>query len=349
MSKVPLDQTGGEGSTNLQAGRDVHLHGLTMAEARQVALDVFTANALELRGLAQAVAVSRAEEITNDFLDKLSITNPKSAESLAEPDMQSVLFEAQKEYARSGEEDLKEALIDLLATRAGQTDRDLRTLALNEAILSAPKLTEQQRRAVAWVFFLRYTRDVGSGTPEMFYTRFEEVVVALGTNVPNRHADYQHMEYVGVGTISISSVSFGAATCSGSEGLFTNGFPETTVEGELLARLQGANLVVPCIRNPENIQLNLIAEEELPDRLKGAGLESDLEMVRPLMSIGRMSEDEIATEAVSHVPALKPLVEMWDSDATGFRNLTLTSVGLALGHAYWARLTGRKAPLSIWL
>ena len=349
MIRVPQAQAGGEGSTNLQAGRDVHLHGLTLAEAKEVAIDVFKANALELRGIAQAVALFRAEEITNEFLNKVSTENPTSAGSLADPDMQYILFEAQKEYARSGEEDLKEALIDLLAKRAVQTERDLRTLALNEAIVSAPKLTERHRRAVAWVFYLVYTRDTGSGNPDAFYAALDEVTEALGSNVPERRAEYQHLEYVGVGAVSINEASFGAVVYSGSEGLFTKGFSEESVDGDLLTRLRGANLLLRCLRNPENLQLNHLAAEDLPNRVKEAGLEGDLEMIRPLMSSGRMSEDEIAAEAVARIPKLAPLKEVWDSSTGGLRNLTLTSVGLALGHTYWSRLTGRKAPLSVWL
>lgn len=349
MTRKAQEQSGGDRSTNLQAGRDVHLHGLTLDDARQVALDVFKANAIELAGVAQAVAVSRAEEITNEFLDKLNATQPEQIEALADPDMQSVLFDAQKEYARSGEEDLKQALVDLLAARAEQTDRDLRTLALNEAIASAPKLTERQRRAAAWVFYLRYTRDMGSGDPDAFYTRLAEVVDALGVDVPERHADYQHMEYVGVGSVSISSVSLGGAIYSGSEGLFTKGFDESSVDQDLFARMRQADFLLQCLRDPNTVQVNHLALQNLPEQLEQLGLGSDLDAIRELMTGNRMSDDEIAAEASARVPALASLHMVWDSETSSIRNFTLTSVGIALGHAYWSRLTGRSSPLSIWL
>lgn len=149
MIRPHQSQDGGESSTNFQAGQDIHVHGLTLDEARVVALDVFRSNALELQGIAQSVAVSRAEQLTNEFLGKLESEMPHQAQKLADPDVQSVLFEAQKEYARSGEADLREALVDLLTARAVEDERTLRTLALNEAISAAPKLTEQQRRAIA--------------------------------------------------------------------------------------------------------------------------------------------------------------------------------------------------------
>lgn len=349
MTRTPQDQTGGDGSTNLQAGRDVHLHGLTAAETRQIALDVFLANSVELRGIAQAVAVSRAEEITNEFLTKLQSKDARSVNSLADPDMQNVLFEAQKEYSRSGEADLRQALVDLLATRAGQEERDLRTLALNEAIVSAPKLTESQRRAIAWIFFLRYTRSTEFDTPEAFFARFANVVDALGADVPDRLAEYQHLEYVGAGAVSLSSVSFGAGVRSGCEGLFCNGFLEEDLDSELLRKLQDAGMLIRCIRNMERWQINILADEELSDRIASVGLTEDLLAIEQLWKSSWMNEEEVSAEAVQQVPALEKLKKIWDSDNVGLKQVTLTSVGLTLGHAYWTRLTGADAPLSVWL
>lgn len=348
MGKPAQDQTGGEFSTNVQAARDAHFHGLTYEEARQVALDVFRTNALELRGIAQDIASARAEQITNEFLQTLTESQPTSSNSLQDPDMQHALFQAQKEFARSGEDDLKVALVDLLAERAGQTERDLRTLALNEAIESAPKLTERQRRAVAWIFYLRYTRDIASGKPDLFYARFNQAVDALGVDLPTRHADFQHMEYVGVGTVSLSQIDFGAAVRSGSEGLFCNGFESTEVDDELRKKLVSANLLTKSLRNPLKLQLNHLAEENLSEAVEKAGLTSELEEIKSLFTQWQLSDDEVANEATEQNPAVSTLRAAWDSDS-GFRNMTLTSVGLALGHAYWSRLTGDSSPLSIWL
>jgi hypothetical protein len=180
MPRSQQQQTGGDSATNVQAGRDVHIHGLTLADARAVAIDVFKANALELQGIAQITALARADEITREFLEKLYASNPALGNHLADPDVQNVLFQAQKEYARSGEEDLKRALIDLLAARATETTRDLRTIALNEAIVSAPKLTEIQRRALAWVFFLKHTRISSVETIDAYYETLNQVTTALG-------------------------------------------------------------------------------------------------------------------------------------------------------------------------
>jgi hypothetical protein len=344
-----LEQNSAENSTNFQAGQDIHVHGLTLEEARTVALDVYRSNALELQGIAQAVAVSRAEQLTNEFLNKLEHDLPDQTDKLADPDVQNVLFEAQKEFARSGEDDLKAALVDLLTARTQEDKRNLRTLALNEAIASAPKLTEEQRRAIAWIFYLRYTRDTGSRDPEQFFDQVKGVVNAIGVDLPSGQADYQHIEYVGAGSISMGKVSLGASLLSGDEGLFTNGFDETSVDPALMLRLRENGLVIPAIRNPARVQLALLSEEDLVDILAKSGLDGEMGSINPLMSNGRMTDVEVADEAVARIPEIAPLRTIWDAQQGAIGSMTLTSVGIAIGHAYWSRLTGRAPSLSIWL
>lgn len=310
---------------------------------------MFKANAIELAGVAQSIAVARAEQLTNDFLTKLEAEMPERANALADPDVQSVVFQAQREFARSGEEDLRVALVDLLAQRVGEDDRNLRTLALNEAIASAPKLTEKQRRAIAWVFYLRYTRPVGVGTPDAYYSRLERETSALGVDVPTGQADYQHIEYVGAGSLSIGTTTFAKGIMSGVEGLYTTGFAASEIDADLLAELRTRNFVIPALRDPGRLQLQLLADEDLDEQATKAGLAARIPDLKTVVTRGRMSEEDVANEAINRVPRIAHLRDAWENEQTGLSAMTLTSVGLALGHAYWTRLTGGNASLKIWL
>lgn len=349
VGKRDQAQEAGDNSINYQAGKDIHVHGISIDEARTVALDVFRSNALELAGVAQTLALARAEQLTNEFLTKLETEIPERVDKLADPDVQSVVFQAQREFARSGEDDLRVALVDLLATRVGEDDRNLRTLALNEAISSAPKLTEQQRRAIAWVFYLRYTRATNLGTPEEYYVRLKNEVSALGVSVPTGYADYQHIEYVGAGSLGLNSPSFASVVMSGVEGFYTNGFTVSDIDSVLLAELRERRFVIPALRDSSHFQFNLIADEELETQAVENGLEGQIQDLKNLVNLGRMSEDEVVNEVIAKVPELTPLRDTWDNSKTGLRSLTLTSVGLALGHAYWSRLTGSTSSLKLWL
>ncbi|WP_426996322.1 LPO_1073/Vpar_1526 family protein [Pseudarthrobacter sp. N5] len=350
MSRKPVQElTAGDGGINYQAAGDIINNGPSRQEVQDIALGVYRANALELRGIAEDIAFARAERVTNDFLNRLMDKDPEAAKNLADPDIQSVMFEAQKEYARSGEEDLAKVLVELLADRTIETERSLRTLVLNEAISSVPKLTEQQRRAIGLVFLLRYSRWTGkTPTPEDYFREFVvKDVLALGKDLPTSGPNYQHIEYVGAGTVSISSFSFGSALRSGVEGLFTRGFTMDDVPQDLRDAGQIQEGLVPCLRSPERYQVAVMANQDIPALAKRLGFPH---LEQPLINLaqhGLVQDHEVVEEATAFDERILKVSEAWGS--TPLQNLTLTSVGIAIGHTYWRRVTEGTAPLSVWL
>ncbi|MCX4177742.1 MULTISPECIES: LPO_1073/Vpar_1526 family protein [Paraburkholderia] len=137
-------QEGGDNAVNAQAGRDVVIVGVTYTEARQIALDVYRANAIELAGLAQQTACERAEHITERFLTELQSRHPEGLQQTGEPDFQHSILEAQKAYARSGDEKLETVLVDLLIERAAEQVRSLRQLVLTQSIETISRLTSDR-------------------------------------------------------------------------------------------------------------------------------------------------------------------------------------------------------------
>src|SRR5713226_5988119 len=109
MSKQ--SQNAGDNSTNVQAASITIHQGVTVSEARELALDVFRANFFELAGEAKEIARVRAEEITEDFLGRLQTEHVEGLQRSQEPDFQHALFTVQKEYARVGERDLGALLV----------------------------------------------------------------------------------------------------------------------------------------------------------------------------------------------------------------------------------------------
>jgi hypothetical protein len=66
MNLQVSDQTqeAGSNSTNIQAGSIMVYQGISVTEARQIALDVFRANILDLAGEANDIARRRARQVT---------------------------------------------------------------------------------------------------------------------------------------------------------------------------------------------------------------------------------------------------------------------------------------------
>lgn len=341
------EQSGGEGSTNLQAGRDIVHVGMSHDEVKAIALDVFRANFMELRGVAEEVAIGRAEKITNEFLSKLATEAPGATANFSDPDVQRAVYAAQSEFACSGEEDLGQVLIDLLVDRVQQDDRNLRALALNEAISAAPKLTERQRCAIGVVFLLRYTRMRGIlDASSIIDARFRGHLLELPPIEGLRGMDMQHIEYVGAGAVSVSQMSMGNILLRTQTGAFTRGFTEDEMPDVLKNSESRDRLIVAAYRDPVRFQLAVAADEDV-DQLLTAVHEQDLrDAILSVRTVGQLSADEVKSEVLARAPEAASLVDVWES--TSLKNLTLTSVGIALGHAYWRRFGG-DAPLSTWL
>ena len=110
IDKTTQKQGSGNNSTNLQGKEIVINQGISYSDAKEIALDVFKLNFLQLKKEAADIAQNRAEEITEDFLSHLNERNPEAINEFEQPAMQDALFTAQKEYAKSGDKELGDLL-----------------------------------------------------------------------------------------------------------------------------------------------------------------------------------------------------------------------------------------------
>jgi hypothetical protein len=122
MKNSGQEQKVSESSIALQAGGDITVTstGMSYQDVRNIALDVYRANFLKLAGNAAEVAACRAEEITEDFLLKLQNEFPSGLEKAQDPDFQYALLTVQREYAKSGDKELGDLLVDLLVDKANK-------------------------------------------------------------------------------------------------------------------------------------------------------------------------------------------------------------------------------------
>jgi hypothetical protein len=159
VAQAMSDQTqkAGDNSTNIQAGSITVHQGVSVTEVRELALDVFRANFCELAGDARNVARRRAEEITEAFLKQLQQQYADGLRQAHDPDFQYALFTVQKEYARCGDKELGDLLVDLLVDRTKHESRSILQIVLNESLAVAPKLTPEQLSVLSLVFLFRYT------------------------------------------------------------------------------------------------------------------------------------------------------------------------------------------------
>jgi hypothetical protein len=345
------DQSGGPGSTNVQAGKDVVINvGITATEARDIALDVFKSNFLTMAGVAEQTVRERVEKITNEYLEQLEKYDPAGLASVQDPDMLQTIYNAQKGYACSGDEDLESALVDLLVERSGQTERNLKTLVLNQAIECLPKLTIGQRKAIAISFLVR---DTGYASPLALPTLYR----LLATNfapfadiASNRLADYRYLQSAGIGSLSQFSLELEDAFWERFCGYLTKGFTPDQIPEQARQHIEDRSIFIPCLRNAETLQVNARSIADIQELQAQKGIQVPPGHAGPLGSAceyGRMTKPEIRQDIVSQLPFMAQLFDHWNGSGLG--NFELTALGIAIGHAYWRRVTGEPTSLDDWL
>jgi hypothetical protein len=73
----------------------------------------------------------------------------------------------------------------------------------------------------------------------------------------------------------------------------------------------------------------------------------DRAKITALFDVGKMADAEIRDKCISIRTYMSDLFECWSGSS--MKNFTLTSVGIAIGHANIKRLAGEFSNLSIWI
>lgn len=346
MSKQ--EQQSGDNSTNIQANEIVVHQGLSYSDVREVALDVFRANFYELVGKANEIARARAEEITEDFLKKLQSENPEGFSKAEDPAFQRALFTIQQEYASSGDKDLGALLVDLLVDRSKHEQRDILQIVLNESLITAPKLTDDQLAALAVIFLFKYTQNLRVGNHQNLGQYFDLHVLPFAEKLSTSQSCYQHLEYSGCGSIGLGEVMLVEVMKHTYQGLFLKGFDTAEVTQRELSFGLDPRFFIPCLNDITKFQVKATNKEAL-EKLMTLHLvnEQDKAKIVPLFDQALMSDEEVINKCISIRPYMEQVFSTWTSSP--MKNFTLTSVGIAIGHANIKRLVGEFSNLSIWI
>ena len=347
------EQKTGDNSTSIQATElaiDVTINqGLSYTDVKDIALDVFKANFYELGAKAQEIARSRAEEITESFLNKLEQENANGFAKADDPDFQNALFVVQREYAKCGDKELGDLLVDLLVDRSKQEQRDILQIVLNEALTTAPKLTSRQLTVLTITFMFRYVQFgmvVNLESLGRFFDKFTLPFIGLlGTG---KTSCFQHLEFTGCGTVGLSQVTLEGVLESVYQGIFLKGFDHEEALRKGLTIPITPPLFINCLNDPSKLQLNALNLERLNDYFVSNSITSDnSNKLIELFNQNKMSHVEIKEKCLFLRPYMSAVFEAWESSE--MKSFTLTSVGMAIAHANIKRLVGEFSDLSIWV
>lgn len=344
------NQSSGNNSFNIQSKGNVTVNqsGATYTEIREIALDVFKANFMVSTGSSKKTANKRAEHITEEFLGRLQEENPSGLGAAEEPDFQDALFTVQKEYAKSGDAKLGDILVDLLINRSKEQHRSLIQLVLNEAIKTAPKLTQEQLAILSVIFLLRYTAQLNITCLESLGDYLDKYIQQQIPHLNRGDAYYQHLQYAGCGNIELGSVKLSRIWESRYQGLFFKGFELSLEEKTRISEGSFSTFIIPCLNNPSKCQVNALTQKNLEEKMSKSNLgESEKAFIKELFNRNKMSYDEIKTKIIEIRPYMSDFYDIWENSP--MNKFQLTSVGIAIGHANIKKTDGEFTDLSIWI
>jgi len=350
MLNKDQNQDVGNSATAIQAGGSITVInvGVTSSEARAIALDVAKATFYELSGTAKEVANIRVEEITDQVIKKLENDFPAGLQKANDPDFQYALFTVQKEYARNGDKDLGDLLVDLLVDRSKHDQRDILQIVLNESLSTAPKLTDTHLAALAVIFLFKYTQNYAVGNHQKFGEYLDKHLLPFVSKLSKNQAGYQHLEFSGCGSIGLGGNSLEGILGTVYQGQFLKGFDQSEIANRAISIGLDSRFFIPCLNDMSKLQVNANSKENLEKHLDAQGVSpEDRARILELFDLGKMSEPEIKEKLIAIRPYMAGVFETWTNSA--MQTFTLTSVGMAIGHANIKRLIGEFASLSIWI
>lgn len=341
-------QEGGDNSTNFQGQTIVINNGITYEDAKGIALDVFKSNYLELSTKAADTAKQRAEELVDDFLQQIMARKPEAISTMEDPGMQYAIFSAQKEYAKTGDKNMSDMLVDILVDRASLPERNLKQIVMDESLQIVPKLTNSQIDTLTLVFILRYTQNHGISNLLSFKNYLLQYLNPFISALSKENSLYQHIEYTGCGAVGLGEIKIEDIFLRTYSGLFSKGFTIDELKTIIDDYEKYPEMYTTCLQDNLKLQINAISEDVIEDKLKKHNTNIDtINKFKTLFNQHQMNTNEVKSYLEKETSFMKDLLDFWDNSS--MKHLTLTSVGIAIATANLRRKTGISVDLDIWI
>lgn len=343
-------QISGNDSTNLQANQIVINQGITYADAKDIALEVYKTNAIQFKAEAIETVRVRVEEITEKILTQIIERKPESFSELKNPAFQDAMFTVQKQFAKTGEEDLGALLVDILVDRAAHPERTMLQIVLDEALDIAPKLTLEQADSITLNFLLVRTRRLNLTSFDDFKQYFIDFIVPFIEKLTSERTAYSHIEYLGCGHTRAGDYGSLEVVIKDIYKVFlSRGFTEEEFISAQIGDIESFKwALMECMHDTQKLQFNFYDENTLIDQCSRNNVPTEIvERIKPLIDNTTKTPDEVKSIVLSFHPSLQKLFDIWNGSP--IKSLELTGVGIAIAHANYRRKKSDTMDLSIWI
>jgi hypothetical protein len=342
------NQEVGNDSIAAQAQGDITIiknHGFAASDI----VEILNSSMPMLRALAKDEARGLMKELSEEIYERLAKRPEVAAAALKTPDFQYVLGEAAHAYARSGDPNVRDMLVDLIDSRCTSNDRTRVTLSLNEAINKTAVLMKGDFAALSIIFLIRYVR-LGATNFKTFVERLNYTFTPLMSEVESGQSVAHYLSAQSCGQITLSKVVFFEHVRHSYMGYFSKGMDEADLLPIFTPQLAdfGKKLLIPCVHNPKKIQVKAVNEVQFRDLCREVEFPKEAtEALWTIFDSKTMTVEEIKAKLEKEFPDIYKLQSLWDDSFLS--QFELSSIGIAIGHANAKRVAQFDADLSIWI
>lgn len=168
------------------------------------------------------------------------------------------------------------------------------------------------------------------------------------SKLSKKEASYQHLEFSGCGSTGIAGSGLESILGTLYQGQFLKGFDQSEIANQNISVGVDSRFFIPCLNDLTKWQVKANSKENLEKYLDRQEVSfDDRTKILGLFDFGKMSEAEIKEKLISIRPYMAEVLDIWTNSS--MQTFTLTSVGMAIGHANIKRLIGEFASLAIWI
>lgn len=173
--KMTITQKATIGSDTTQIANQTNYYGMTPAEASRLAIDLFMENFPRLQEEATKTVQLRVNELIKEVIRQIEEKHASNYSAFSDPDMQYILLEAEKGYARRGTDELCSILSSLIADRSACKDSDYLKIVLDKAIETVSLLQPEHLNYLSLIFLYKHVKFGDISTLDDIKEKYQEI------------------------------------------------------------------------------------------------------------------------------------------------------------------------------
>ncbi|MDD4036542.1 MAG: hypothetical protein PHS45_04395 [Bacilli bacterium] len=267
---------------------------------------------------------------------------------LIEPDTQFMLREAANTSGRRTEKDIRSVLAHLVVKRIKSDSicpgESIKDIVFNEAVTTVGKMTSDQLKIITLCYILKYTKRLGVSNWDNINDIFEKSIKPF-IDFKNTQTEFQHIEYVGAGSISALGSDFCDSFSKEYGFVFNKDISKEKIESiDMDINIKNnifliENEIYKFKFDTKNILDKFLDDNNILDSVKN-------EIIK-IWNESRLSKQEVENIIKEKNDTAKKLLDLWKNSSLS--RLLLTSVGIAIAATNYEQTTGDPLNIDIWI